>query len=206
MSVLAHSVRVVSIRQRLYPDRGQEPRLVEHCHHARFVFNIGLEQRAMWSRDRHNRGTHPEYGTLDAARVTLASQMRELTQLRADVDWLRDGSATIQQAALRDLDRAFRNFFAGRAKYPSFKRRTEREGSFVVRDLTVRRLNRKWGVIAIPKVGRVRFRVSRLWADIEMATSARVIHRNGRWHIAFTTLRPKRLPLGRVRWSESTEV
>jgi hypothetical protein len=36
--------------------------LVEHCHHARFVFNIGLEQRSMWSRDRHNRGTHPEYG------------------------------------------------------------------------------------------------------------------------------------------------
>jgi prepilin-type processing-associated H-X9-DG protein len=47
-------------------------------------------------------------------------------------------SSSVQQAALRDLDRAFRNFFAGRAKYPSFKRRTDREGSFVVRDLTVR--------------------------------------------------------------------
>lgn len=160
---------------------------MEHCHHARFVFNIGLEQRAMWSRDRHNRGTHPEYGNLDAARVTTATQMRELAQLRGELDWLRAGSSSVQQAALRDLDRAFANFFAGRAKYPTFKRRTEREGAFVVRDLTVRRLNRKWGVVTVAKVGQVRFRSSRPWADIEKATSARVTHRNGRWHISFTT-------------------
>jgi len=57
----------------------------------------------------------------------------------------------------------------------------------VIRDLTVRRLNRKWGVVTVPKVGPVRFRTSRLWADITQATSARVTHRNGRWHIAFTT-------------------
>lgn len=161
--------------------------MVEHCHHARFVFNIGLEQRSMWRRERHDRGVHPEYGVLDAARVTTASQMRELAQLRADLDWLRAGSSSVQQAALRDLDRAFSNFFAGRARYPSFKRRSEREGSFVVRDLTVRRLNRKWGVITVPKVGAVRFRISRLWAGIEAATSARVTHRNGRWHVSFTS-------------------
>lgn len=177
----------MSIRQRLYPDTAQAAGLVEHCHHARFVFNIGLEQRSMWARDRHNRGTHPEYGNLDASRVTTATQMRELAQLRADLDWLRAGSSSVQQAALRDLDRAFQNFFAGRAKYPTFKRRTEREGSFVVRDLTVRRLSRTWGEVAVPKVGHVRFRISRLWTDIDKATSARVTHRNGRWHASFTT-------------------
>jgi putative transposase len=161
--------------------------LVEHCHHARFVFNIGLEQRAMWRRDRHDRGAHPEYGDLDASRVTYNSQARELRDLRAELEWLRAGSSSVQQQALRDLDRAFANFYAGRAKYPTFKRRTEREGSFYVRDLTVRRLNRKWGVVTVPKVGTVRFRASRLWAEIECATSARVTHGNGRWHIAFTT-------------------
>jgi transposase len=156
---------------------------VERCHHARFVFNIGLEQRAMWTTDRHNRGTHPEYGNLDAARVTTATQMRELAQLRGELDWLRAGSSSVRQAALRDLDRAFQNFFAGRAKYPTFKRKSEREGSFVVRDLTVRRLNRRWGVVTVPKAGQVRFRISRLWAGIEKAPSAGVTHRNGRWHI-----------------------
>ena len=53
----------VSIRQRLYPDTVQVSGLVEHCHHARFVFNIGLEQRAMWSRDRHIGAPTPSTGT-----------------------------------------------------------------------------------------------------------------------------------------------
>lgn len=177
----------MAIRQRLYPQPSQEIGLLEHCHHARFVFNIGLEQRSMWTRDRHNRGTHPDYGSLDAERITTATQMRELTQLRQSLGWLGAGSASVQQAALRDLDRAFTNFFAGRASHPTFKRRSERRGAFVVRDLALRRLNRKWGSVRVPKIGQVRFRLSRSWADIERATSARVTHRNGRWHIAFTT-------------------
>jgi putative transposase len=177
----------MSDKQRLYPEPGQVVGLAKHADDARFVFNIGLGQRAMWSRDKHNRGTHPEYGELDAARVTTATQMRELAELRQQLDWLRAGSSSVQQAALRDLDRAFANFFAGRARYPSFKRRDDRVGSFVVRDLTVRRLNRKWGSVTVPKVGQVRFRISRAWADITKATSARVTLRNGRWHIAFTT-------------------
>lgn len=177
----------MSIKQRLYPRPGQQTGLAEHCHHARFVFNIGLEQRSMWRRSKHDRGTHPEHGNLNVARVTTATQMRELAELRGELDWLRVGSSSVQQAALRDLDRAYVNFFAGRAKYPTFKRRDDREGSFVVRDLTVRRLNRKWGLVTVPKVGVVRFRISRLWAHIEKATSARITHRNGRWHVSFTT-------------------
>ncbi|NYH91547.1 RNA-guided endonuclease InsQ/TnpB family protein [Actinopolymorpha rutila] len=171
----------MSIRQRLYPEPGQVVGLVEHCHHARFVYNIGLEQRAMWRRDKHVRGDR------SAAKVTTSTQMRELAQLRGELDWLRAGSSSVQQAALRDLDRAFTNFYAGRARYPQFKERNDREGGFVIRDLTVHRLNRKWGVVTVPKVGAVRFRISRLWADVEAASSARVTRRNGRWHIAFTT-------------------
>lgn len=177
----------MSIKQRLYPDPGQVAGLRRHADDARFVFNIGLGQRALWRRSKHDRGVHPDHGNLNAAKVTTATQMRELAELRDELDWLRAGSSSVQQAALRDLDRAFANFFAGRARYPSFKRRDDRAGSFVVRDLTVRRLNRKWGTVVVPKIGTVRFRISRLWADIERASSARVTQRNGRWHIAFTT-------------------
>lgn len=79
--------------------------MVEHCHQSRFVFNIGLEQRAMWSRNKHTRS--PE---LNTAKVNVASQMRELTLLRQELDWLAAGASVVQQAALRDLDRAFANF------------------------------------------------------------------------------------------------
>lgn len=182
LSVLARRVSFVSIRQRLYPTPVQVSGMVEHCHHARFVFNIGLEQRAMWARDKHNRGPG-----LDAERVTTASQMRELAVLRKNLDWLRLGASVVQQAALRDLDRAFSNFWAGRAKYPTFKKHDARNGGFVVRDLTVRRLNKRNGFVTIPKIGVVRFRISKLWSDIEAATSARVTQRNGQWHVSFTT-------------------
>lgn len=156
--------------------------MVEHCQQARFMFNIGLEQRSMWTRARAVR-----VSASGGPRVTTASQMRELTELRRELDWVRTGSTVVQQGALRDLDRAFTNFFAGRASYPQFKKRSEREGGFVVRDLTVRRLNRRNGVVLVPKIGEVRFRLSRNWSDVEAATSARVTLKNGAWHVSFTT-------------------
>jgi len=148
---------------------------------------MSVVSRSVWNGMSIKQRLYPEHGDLDAKRVTTATQMRELAELRRELDWLRAGSSSVQQAALRDLDRAFQNFWAGRASYPSFKRREERRGSFVVRDLTVRRLNRKLGQVTVPKVGAVRFRLTRLWADIERATSARVTLRNRRWHICFTT-------------------
>lgn len=157
------------------------------------MFNLGLEQRGFWRRDKHNRGEHPERGNLDAARITLATQTRELAQLRAVVSWLRAGSSSVQQGALRDLDRAFANFYAGRAKYPAFKRRDDRAGGFVVRDITVRQLNSKWGTVTVPKVGQLRFKITRDWGEIKRASSARVTLRNCRWHIAFTTLPAQRI-------------
>lgn len=93
----------------------------------------------------------------------------------------------MQQVALRDLDRAFTNFFAGRAGYPTFKRRNDRVLSFAVRDLKVVRLNRKWGTVLVPKLGQVRFRISRSWASITASTSARISFRNNQWHVSFTT-------------------
>lgn len=154
---------------------------MEHRHHARFVFNIGLEQRSMWRPDKHVRGP------LSAQRITTSSQMRELAVSRGELSWLRAGSSSVQQAALRDLDRAYGNFWAGRANYPRFKRRDDRAGGFVIRDLAVRRLNRTRAEVMVPKIGYVRFRLSRPWTDVQAATSARVTQQNGRWHVSFTT-------------------
>ena len=85
LSDLSHTVKTVSVRQRLYPTHGQVAGLVEHCHQARFVFNIGLQQRSMWRRDKHVRGE------LSAPRVNAVTQMRELAQLRGELPWLAAG-------------------------------------------------------------------------------------------------------------------
>lgn len=147
-----------------------------HCNHARYIYNIGLEQRSLCDRGQRDRGI----------RVTAASQQRELAAARRDTGWLAAGSSVIQQGALRDLDRAFTNFFAGRSRYPRFRRRSDRQG-FVVRDVRLRRYNRRWATILVPKAGWVRFRLSVNWAEADAATGARITTRNNRWHVSLTT-------------------
>ncbi len=114
--------------------------------------------------------------------------MRDLTEARREFGWLRAGSTVVQQGALRDLDRAFTNFFARRSGYPTFKKRSGARQGFVVRDLVVRRINRRWGEILAPKAGWVRFRISRAWSDISAATSARIALTNGRWAVSLTAI------------------
>jgi putative transposase len=59
-------------------------------------------------------------------KVTAIGFSCELTFLKqlGTYDWLKEASACVLQQKLRDQDTAFKNFFAGRAKYPKFKKRT----------------------------------------------------------------------------------
>lgn len=169
--------RQVSIKQRAYPAEGEQRQMLDvHFGQARFVFNLGLEQRRMLDRSVRSRGV----------RLSINGQMRQLTDARKEFDWLRDGSTVVQQGALRDLDRAFQNFFEGRAKFPRFRRRDAKQ-SFVVRDVVLKRLNRRWAAIQVPKAGWLRFRLSRSWTETLQATSARVSKHNNRWYVSLTT-------------------
>ncbi|ORW12171.1 transposase [Mycobacterium kyorinense] len=73
--------------------------LVEHCRHARFVWNLAVEQQQMWQPGRRA----PRY----------KEQSAQLTEIRAEYEWLAAGSQTVQQQALRDFAQAMQNFFAG---------------------------------------------------------------------------------------------
>lgn len=152
--------------------------LKEHCGQARFVYNQGLAQREALTKEERDNGK----------RVNLATQCRDLAKLRKELDWLGTGSSVVQQGALRDLDRAFKNFFEGFADHPVFKKRSKTDlGGFVIRDVSVRRLNKRNAEVLIPKLGYVRFRISVKWAEIQQATSARITCRNNRWHVSFVT-------------------
>jgi putative transposase len=97
----------------------------------------------------------------------------------------------VQQQALRDFARAMACFFAGTHGRPSWRKAGRDEGFRVTgrrgRQWDVRRLNRNWGQVKIPKAGWVRFRWSRdVPAD---ARSFRVTRdRAGRWHVAFAVI------------------
>jgi transposase len=120
-----------AMRFRLYPSTAQEVLLLEQCGHARCVWNLGLEQPLMWARWK---GPTPGFN----------AQAAQLTEARAAAPWLAAGSQTVQQQGLRDLDQAWRQFFAGTHRRPRWRRAGEHEGLRIVgpQAVRVRRDNR----------------------------------------------------------------
>jgi len=154
--------------------------LRDHCSHARYVWNLAVEQHGHW---RPGRAGAPGY----------LEQCRQLTQARAEHPWLAAGSQTVQQQALRDFARAMAGFFdpANPAGRPSWRKAGRDEGFRITgrrgRQWDVRRLSRKTGQVWVPKAGWVRFRWSR--AVPQGVKSYRVtMDRAGRWHVAFAVI------------------
>ena len=165
-------------RYRLLPTPPQEAILRGHCSHARYVWNLAVEQHQHW---RPGRAAAPGY----------LEQCRQLTQARAEHAWLEAGSQMVQQQALRDFGAAMAAFFdpgnpAGR---PTWRKAARNEGFRIVavRPGHVRRLSRKTGEVWVPKAGWVRFRWSRPVPPA--ARSYRItMDRAGRWHVAFAVI------------------
>src|SRR5580692_11729763 len=172
-------------RYRLNPTPAQEAVLRDHCGHARYVWNLAVEQHSHWH---PGRASAPGY----------LEQCRQLTQARAEHPWLAAGSQTVQQQALRDFAQAMAAFFdpANPAGRPSWRKAGRDEGFRITgqrgRQWDVRRLSRKTGQVWVPKAGWVRFRWSR--AVPPGAKSYRVtMDRAGRWHVAFAVI-PRPVP------------
>ncbi len=168
----------MSIRQRLYPTDEQSLAMVEWCHQARFVYNVLTAELRQYLEAKDSGG----------AWVWERHRGHLVRRLRERLPWLAEGPSVVHQGAMRDFESALRRWNGKSANAPSFHKRDAHSGSFVIRDLTVKRLNRKWAVVSVPKVGRVRFRLSYGFSEILRASSARVRHQNGQWHISFVTV------------------
>jgi len=171
-------------RYRLFPTPAQQAVLRHHCGHARYVWNLAVEQHQHWHRGRESAPGYLE-------------QCRQLTAARAEYPWLAAGSQTVQQQALRDFAQAMEAFFDPRnpAGRPTWRKARRHEGFRIVgrgRQWDVRRVSRHNGQVWVPKAGWVRFRWSRpMPAGVK---SYRVtMDRAGRWHVAFAAI-PDSIP------------
>ena len=140
-------------RYRLLPTPAQEVVVKRHCAHARYVWNLAVEQYSHW---RPGRASAPGW----------PAQCRQLTEARAEYPWLAAGSHMVQQQALRDFAQAMAAFLdpANPAGRPSWRKAGRNEGFRIVgrgRQWDVRRVSRHTGRVWVPKVGWVRFRWSR---------------------------------------------
>lgn len=105
-----------SYRYRFYPTEDQKKQLSNAFGCSRFVYNHFLKER-----------TDAYYERKEKINYHKTSQL--LTDLKNEENycWLKDVSSVTLQQSLRDLDKAFTNFFAGRARYPKFKKRNGKQ-------------------------------------------------------------------------------
>ncbi len=71
----------MSIRERLCPREQELSVLLRHCSDARYVWNLALEQRNSWRRER-------------SLSITYNTQAHELAEAR-ELTWLKEGSSAI---------------------------------------------------------------------------------------------------------------
>jgi putative transposase len=162
-------------RYRLEATAEQEELFRRFAGVCRLVYNLALEQR---------RDFYRQYERAKGKRLTYVAQAAELTQLRVEVDWISAVYVSCQQQALRDLDRAYQNFFARRAGYPTPRRKGQHDSfRFPGREIETRRLNAKWSAVRLPKIGWVKYRDTRPIGGV--LKNVTVSHDALGWHVSF---------------------
>ena len=91
-------------KYRIYPNLEEQRKLAVQFGHTRYIYNWGLAQ----SQDKYPGYNH------------LAKQL-PIMKASAETAWLKEAHSQVLQQSLKDLDRAFHNFFDRRGGYPHFK-------------------------------------------------------------------------------------
>ncbi len=155
-------------RMRVYPTRKQRALLGRLFGAARFVWNWALARRC-------------EAYKTDGTRLNWVVLSRSFTELRRmqETQWLAGLPREPFNQVLRDLERAFTNFFAGRAEYPRFKRRGGKCAVRFTLDQRRSQLERgadaaRWAYVSLPGLGRVKLRrTERLVGRLRSVTLSR---------------------------------
>ena len=149
--------------------------MVRFAGSCRFVFNKALEMQ---------KANHEAGGKF----IGYVAMAKELTAWRngSETLWLKDAPVHPLQHALKDLERAYKNFFAKRAAFPRFKKKGQRD-SFRYPDPKQIKLDQGNSRIFLPKLGWLRYRNSReALGEVKNAT---VSQSGGKWFVSIQTER-----------------
>lgn len=131
---------------RIYPNKKQQVLLGRAFGSCRFVFNYYLDRRI-------------KTYEFEQKTFSYTDCAKDLTTLKTEKPWLQEVDSIALQQSLRDLDKAYANFFKGQG-FPKFKSkhnhfhsyRTQMvNGNIQVRDNKIR----------LPKLGSIKFKKSR---------------------------------------------
>lgn len=173
--------RLQSFKYELMPTGEQQRNMRRFAGSCRFVFNKALALQ----KERYERGDK---------KLGYAGLCKELTAWRngTDTPWLSDAPVHPLQQTLKDLERAYTNFFARRAGFPRFAKRGQFD-SFRYPDPKQIKLDQGNSRICLPKLGWLRYRNSRdLSAEVRNAT---VSCSGGKWFVSIQTAREVEIPV-----------
>ena len=104
-------------KYRLYPTKDQEILLSKHFGCVRFIYNWGLDFKTKYYKE-----TNKNIGYMQ-----IAGKNGALSKLKKENDWLKEVNSQSLISALGNLDKAYTNFFNHRAKFPKFKKKSNKQ-------------------------------------------------------------------------------
>jgi putative transposase len=157
----------------LKPNKTQIVLLNKSCGTARFAYNWGLAQRI-------------KLYEAEKKSTSAITQHKELCAIKQDqFPWMYEVSKSAPQGALRNLDKAFKNFFRNirqgkPAGFPKYKKKSSRE-SFSFDEKAYCKDN----YAHLPKIGKVRLKEQR---EIQGRIISTTVSKDvDRWYVSFTT-------------------
>ncbi|WP_372486553.1 IS200/IS605 family element RNA-guided endonuclease TnpB [Brevibacillus laterosporus] len=129
---------------RLYPNREQATLINKTIGCTRFVFNHFLAKR----KDAYEQ----EQKTLNYNDCSAL-----LTQLKKEIEWLKEVDSTALQSTLKDLDSSYKKFYKEKKGYPKFKSKKNPKQSYTCK----MNIKVEGDRIKLPKLGWVTFAKSR---------------------------------------------
>ena len=173
--------RLQAFKYELMPNGQQQRDMRRFAGSCRFVYNKALALQKQYHED-------------GKQFISYVSMAKHLTNWRngPDTPWLKDAPCHPLQHALKDLERAYKNFFAKRADFPRFKRKGNGD-AFRYPDPKQIKLDQCHDRICLPKLGWLRYRNSR--AVLGEVRNVTLSGSGGKWFVSIQTQRELAQPI-----------
>lgn len=169
-------LRLQAFKYELMPNGEQARHMRRFAGARRFIFNKALALQ---------QAHHASGGKF----ISYFSMGKHLIDWKQEFPWLKDAPSQALQQSLKDLDKAWQNFFAKRASFPRFKKKGRGEGFRFPQGFKIDQPNKR---LFLPKLGWIRFRNSR---DIlGVAKNITISQIGGKWFASIQTEREVEAP------------
>ena len=163
--------RLQAFKFQLRPNGQQERDMRRFAGACRFVFNKSLALQ----------NENHEAGNKFLSYVKMAAWLVEWKKA-PETEWLKDSPSQPLQQALKDLERAYKNFFQKRASFPRFKKRGHSDSFRYPQGVKLDQANNR---ISLPKLGWISYRNSReVVGEVKNVT---VSQSCGKWYVSIQT-------------------